>query len=342
MAFITSELDQNPLVVVCGADNNYSMPLAVTLYSIVANLEQGCTLCLYIIDGGISDESKQRINRVLNVRHVNLHLKWISPQNFTSLSHIKTLGWVTQAAYLRLLTPEILPKEFNKAIYLDSDLLVKANLKELWDQEIGDYALLACTDFGIPCVSSNLGIINYKELGLAPDTPYFNSGVLVMNLQRWREENISQQVIEYFQKYEKDVQMGDQEGLNAVLANNWGRLNPKWNVITNILFYDQWDDSPLKEEIRPIKQELIEKPYILHFAGIIKPWKLEYEHPARPLWIKYLQASGWFQPAESIIWFSKWYLRYYPWQFKNIFREFIFSLGLRKLWDSLRDYLGRK
>ncbi|WP_414575270.1 glycosyltransferase family 8 protein [Anabaena sp. CCY 9402-a] len=339
MTFVTPELDHNPLVVVCGADNNYAMPLAVTLYSALVNLEKGCTLYLYIIDGGITDQSKQRIQRVLNVEHIDLHLQWISPSNLTSLSHIKTPDWVSVATYLRLLIPDILPEIFKKAIYLDSDLLVKGNLKNLWNQEIANYALLACTDLVIPCVSSSLGIINYKELGLTPDTPYFNAGVLVMNLPKWREEEISEKVWHYFSENADYVRMGDQEGLNAVLANKWGKLNPKWNVISHILCYESWKDSPFKEEIRHIKDELIHKPDIVHFAGVAKPWKIGCDHPAQLQWIHHLQASGWFQTTESIVWFTKWFLRYYSWQLKVLIRKLIFALGLGKFWESLRAYV---
>ncbi|BCL38070.1 glycosyltransferase family 8 protein [Nostoc sp. MS1] len=332
-------LDNNSLVVVCGADDNYAIPLTVTLYSAVANLEKGCTLYLYIIDGGITKQSKQRIQRVLNVEHINLHLKWLSASSFTSLSHIKTPDWVSVATYLRLLIPDILPDHFDKAIYLDSDLLVKGNLKDLWNQEMGQHALLACSDLVIPYVSCNLGIMNYKELGLAPNSPYFNAGVLVMNLPRWREEQISQKIFRYFSEYPEYVRMGDQEGLNAILANNWGKLNPKWNVIAHILDYDNWIDSPFKQEIRPIKDDLLHKPYIIHFAGGEKPWKIGCEHPAQLEWISYLKASRWFQPIESLVWFTKWYIRYTPWRLKVLIRTLIFNLGLGKVWESMRTYV---
>jgi lipopolysaccharide biosynthesis glycosyltransferase len=339
MTPLTTELNHSPLIVVCGADDNYAMPLAVTLYSALVNLEKGCTLYLYIIDGGITEKSKKRLQRVLDVEHVDLHLKWVLPQDLPSLSHIKTLGWVTEAAYLRLLVPDVVPEQFNKAIYLDSDLLIKANLRYLWNQEMGGYALLASTDFGIPTVSSCLGIIKYKEMGFAPEMPYFNSGVLVMNLQRWREEKISEKVMQYFVEYEEYIQMGDQEGLNAILANDWGKLNPKWNVISNILSYEQWENSAFKEDIRPVKEELIHKPYIFHFAGIAKPWKIGYEHPAQLQWLHHLQASGWFKSTEGILWFTKWLIQYCPWQTKVLMRKTMFKIGLGKVWETARNYV---
>lgn len=311
---------QSPLVVVCGSDDNYAMPLAVTLYSALVNLEKGCTY-LYIIDGGISNRSKERLQRVLDFKHIHISIDWVIPPDLESLSDLQTHSWITTAAYLRLLIPNILPEQFEKAIYLDCDLQVEANLKNLWEQEIRRYALLAVRDLGTPYVSSRWGIAKYRELGLAPETPYFNSGVLVINLQRWRAENISQRVIEYLRKYHQYVHLGEQEGLNAVLANEWGRLDYKWNLISRILYYDQWEESAFKEEIRAIREELIHKPYIFHFAGGSKPWQIGCEHPQQLRWIRYLKESGWFARTESILWRAKWFTQYYLWQIKVLIKK---------------------
>lgn len=339
---VNTKSHQSPLVVVCGSDDNYAMPLAVTLYSALVHLEKGCTLYLYIIDGGISQSSKKRLQRVLSVEHVDLHLEWITPPNLALLSGLKTHEWITSATYLRLLIPDVLPEQFEKVIYLDSDLLVKANIKNLWKQEPGSHALLASTDFGTPYVSSNLGITKYRELGLEPDTPCFNAGVLVMNMKRWRTEKISQQVIQYLRDYEEYVNLEDQEGLNAVLSNDWGRLDPKWNVLSHIIFYEQWEESPLKQEIRAIREELIRNPYIFHFAGGSKPWQVGCEHPAQLQWILYLKESRWFGKSESIVWFTSWFMHYYLWVIKFVIRKVVFKVGLRELWGKLRTYALKK
>ncbi len=338
MDTLTTESHLSPLVVVCGSDDNYAMPLAVTLYSTLVNLEKDCTLYLYIIDGGISDRSKERLHRVLDVEHVDLRLKWVIPDDRASLSTLRTYEWVTAATYLRLLIPDVVPEQFKKAIYLDSDLLVEGNLRHLWNQEMGRHALLAVGEFGTPYVSSRWGITKYKELGLAPDTPCFNAGVLVVNLKRWREEKISQKVIQYLREYEKYVHLADQEGLNAVLAKDWGKLDPKWNVASHLLYYEQWEESAFKEEIRPIREELIRKPYIFHFAGGSKPWQIGCEHPAQLQWIGYLKDSGWFGPAESILWRGKWFMQYYLWQIKVLIRKGVFKVGLEQVWKKMRAY----
>lgn len=298
-----------PLVLVVGSDDNYAMPLAVTLYSALSNLAQGSRVHIYLLDGGIRPENRHRMERVVDVDHATVHLHWRSPDT-ASLEGLRTHEWITSATYLRLLIPDVLPDRFDKAIYLDSDLQVEADLTRLWNEEMNGQALLAVQGYGAPYVSSPLGIVKYEELGLLPDTPYFNAGVLVINVRKWREENVSQKVIQYVREYEEHVQMNDQEGLNVALANNWGALDAKWNVMNHIRKLDSWPPSPFKEEMRVRQADLLQNAHIFHFAGGSKPWQIGCQHPTQLRWTRYLWRSGWFTPAEAVRWFAEWYLRY--------------------------------
>ena len=91
-------------------------------------------------------------------------------------------------------------------------------------------------------------------------------------------------------------------------------------------------------EIRPIREELIRKPYIFHFAGGSKPWQIGCEHPAQLLWIRYLKESKWFEPTESILWRWKWFMQYYLWQIKVLIRKAMFKVGLGEVWKKMRAY----
>lgn len=314
---------QNSIAVVCGCDDNYTMPLAVSLYSTLVNLEPNTTIYIYIIDGGITDKSKAKLQRVLNVKHVDVHVEWVVPNNLSSLSQLKTHEWITAASYLRLFIPEVIPEQFDKVIYLDCDLQVEGNIKQLWDMEMGEYALLAARDMGTPYISSPFGIKKYQELGLKPDAPYFNAGVLVINLKRWRAEQISQRVTKYLQDYKEYVQLMDQDGLNAILSQDWGELDQKWNVVSHILNYDEWDESPFKNEINQRREALINNAYIYHYAGGSKPWQIGCLHPQQQRWVSYLKASQWFEPAESLLWQAKWLPQYYAWRMKRLVRQIV-------------------
>jgi lipopolysaccharide biosynthesis glycosyltransferase len=305
-------MKSNSLVIACGADENYAQPLAVTLYSTLRNLEAGeRSVDLYVFDGGISSESKERLRRVVaGTCAGSVHLTWVKPDT-SAFDDLFTREGISTSAYLRLLIPEHLPEEADRAIYLDSDLLVKANLTRLWDKPMKGQALMAVQGWGIPYVSSNRGISKYKELGLAPDTPYFNSGVLVINVDRWRQENVAERVCQYMRTYREHLNMCDQEGLNAVLAGHWKPLDPRWNVIGAPESLDEFPGSAYKKRVEPPRENGLFEPYIWHFAGpYSKPWMVGCRHPAQFEWMHCLRESGWYHLVEGAQRLGHWYARY--------------------------------
>ena len=305
-----------PIAIVCGADDNYAMPLAVTVYSALANLKPGWSVELFIVDGGIQAEKKHRIERVVGTSSAPVNLRW-ARVDMNAIADLPTHEWINTTTYLRLFIPDIVPANINKALYLDSDLQVERSITELWDQDLDGRALASVQAYGTPTVSFPLGIEKYKELGCPSDTPYFNAGVLLLNLDRWRNEKISDQVITYLREYREHVKMVDQEGLNAVLADGWKQLDLRWNVMSHLVNFDDWPESPFKEKVRPQREELMSEPYIYHFAGGSKPWQIGCNHPAQLQWIGYLWESGWFTPAERVRWFGEWFARYYWWHVKK-------------------------
>jgi lipopolysaccharide biosynthesis glycosyltransferase len=284
------------IVLVFGTDSNYVMPLAVALHSTLVHLDRDCSILLYIIDGGIGELNRRRIQRVVEASGADVCLNWVSA-DMSSLNDLKVSHHVTLATYFTILVPDLIPEKVHKAIYLDCDILVENSLKKLWQAEVDKYALLAVRDFLISDVSSSGGLSKYHELGLDPHMHYFNAGVMVLNLKRWRKKNISQKVMNYLQNFRDYLNFRDQEGLNAVLAGDWGPLDPKWNVGSSILYYDRWIDSNIKEEIRPVVKDLLRDPYIIHFTSERKPWNLDCEHPAKVKWRHYLEESRWFDPV---------------------------------------------
>jgi lipopolysaccharide biosynthesis glycosyltransferase len=305
MSKLSLKKKDDPLVLVFCSDDHYSILLAVAMHSALVHLENDCPISIYVVDGGISEINKRRIDKVADLSRKNPKLEWVNP-DYSLLKDLSIYGNVTFSTYLDLMIPHLLPERFNKAIYLDCDLQVETSLSKLWQEDIGDNAILAVQSFVTPSVSSPGGLPNYSELGYTPDTPYFNAGVLVLNLKKWREEEITHRVIEqqrqsgrYLEKiYEEDGYIvSEQYGLNAVLADDWRRLDPKWNVMSTIFYlkHEKGKTSPYQKELINRRAELLHHPYILHFTGP-KPWKLECSHPGKVKWRHYLSESGWFEP----------------------------------------------
>ncbi|MFM6075956.1 MAG: glycosyltransferase family 8 protein, partial [Dolichospermum sp.] len=181
-------LKNKQIIVVCAADNNYAMQVAVTGKSALANLQGDRKILLFIIDGGITNHNKQKILKSLDSE--KCQVKFLPQPDSLLGNNIeeinKRLGpdgktiakYVSIAAFFRLLIPEILSNELEKAIYLDCDLVVRGNLEQLWQTDLGDNYVLAAQDSWIPYVSNPNGLLNYKELKISSDSKYFNTGVL--------------------------------------------------------------------------------------------------------------------------------------------------------------------
>lgn len=281
------------IVLVCAADDNYSMPLAATTRSVVAHMKNPQKLSLYIIDGGISRVNKERI--IQNFKSEQINITWVKGKR-SQFKNMHTSSTITIAAYYRLLIPAFLPSGIEKAIYIDSDVIVRSDVETLWNQEIGDNYLLAVQDMGAPLVSSPRGLMNYQELGISADCKYMNSGVLVFNLKKWRQDNTSLAVINYLNDYKQYVRWSDQDGLNAVLAGKWGELDPRWNQMPYLFRFGSWQESPFSEEEY---NNLLNNPYIIHYSIREKPWKDNCIHPQKELFYEYLESSIWSKWKEE-------------------------------------------
>lgn len=271
---------KNVISVVCAADDNYAMPLAVMLRSAIENLNSQANLSIFVIDGGIKDANKHLILQSLEDRNQNI--VWLYPDQ-TLYDWAVSIEHLSEAAYLRLMVTDLLPEYLEKIIYLDCDLIVNSDLKELWDVDVKNYHIAAVQSSGIPFVSSPRDLIRYSELNIPPDHKYFNSGVLVINLSRWRTDNISQKAIEYVRDFGDTLVYADQDVLNALLSFTWKELDDRWNQQVPFLS----------------KPDSVKNAYIVHYISKHKPWNVPSRKDADELFLKYLAQTKW---SKKVFW----------------------------------------
>lgn len=271
--------ENQPIVVVCAADDNYAMPLAAMVCSVMDNLRDDCSVAFFIIDGGIKKRSKENILKTLKNKKCEVsflpNLSSYFDENFKEAVHYtitegQAKKHLTIETYYRLLIPELLPQTFEKAIYLDCDLVVDQDISLLWEIDLEDNYLLAAPDLWIHSIAAHNGLLNYQELGIKNiNAKYFNAGVVVVNIKKWRDENILRDATEYLKQNKEYIRFADQDILNALLVDKWGELDPQWNVTPGIYEYSSWEASPFSEGIY---NSIINEPNIIHFAAADKPW----------------------------------------------------------------------
>jgi lipopolysaccharide biosynthesis glycosyltransferase len=296
------------LIIVCGADDNFARPLAITLYSAISHLNSAVNADLYILDGGISKKNKKRIEKVLLKRN-GIKITWVTSER-EDLDALKKTDIISRAAYLRILIPEILPVQAERAIYLDSDIIVRKDLTEIWDEPFDGNLALGVQDYQFPYVSSKGALSDYEFLGLQPKTPYCNSGLLVLNICEWRINSLSLKIIDYLKKTQKL----DQDGINAVIGEKWKLLDPRWNVTLSSLgsFRNKMKLTSSEAEVE--QANLLENAFVIHYTSRYKPWYAKitwdglnylYHHKfSRNVYFHYMKMSQWYSVQYFTIWVS--------------------------------------
>ncbi len=259
------------MIIVSTTNDEYAQHLGVMLTSLLKKTKNRDAINIYIIDGNISADNKRKLNRV--VGRYKKEIVFLTPATSLkeALPEDSTIGYITKETYFRIFLPTLLDNTIKKALYLDCDLIVRKDISELWDVNVENHALGAVDESVLFGWDKKERLM--EELGMPTDAPYFNAGVLLLNLERWRETDVSNRLVEYLQLHPNLTYM-DQDALNAVLLNDWLPLDYKWNYTTY-----HWDPLPHI------------KPAIIHFCGWYKPWNSDIRFNKK--YFKYLQLSQW-------------------------------------------------
>jgi lipopolysaccharide biosynthesis glycosyltransferase len=262
-------------VIASAADGRYALPLAVMLRSAADALAPGSALVAYVADGGIGHDDRDRIRRALDDR---IEIRWVTPR-WDDLEGLPLWGRMQASTYHRLSVASWIPAETTRVIWLDADLLLLADVTRLAAEGLGGRTALAARDPLVPTVASRFGVAGHVGLGLRPDAPYFNAGVMALDLERWRDRDVEGRALAYLRRTGRGVTFWDQEALNAVLAEDWGELDPRWN----------W--SPTLD--RPVARAAASEARILHFSGMLKPWTFPGTGPHHDLYYSVLDETAW-------------------------------------------------
>jgi lipopolysaccharide biosynthesis glycosyltransferase len=177
---------------------------------------------------------------------------------------------LTAATLLRLQLPSVL-KGVDRVVYLDSDLIVLKDITTLYETDLSDFPLAACLDFWLTCAPSlappgwaaEEWLKFLREIvGLADHKTYFNGGVLVMDLERFRSNDLMRAAEEFLEEKNYKTVYVDQDALNHVINGAFVRLDPRWNVLGSRSPTDLGDAAAL----------INSDPWIIHYAGPHKPW----------------------------------------------------------------------
>jgi lipopolysaccharide biosynthesis glycosyltransferase len=284
---------------VFASDENHARALAVAVHSALDHLSAPEATEIYILEDGIADSSRDRVVRLVDA--AGAALQWVEVPEarlsmlesaLPSASQPNTAHHTTRVSWARVLIPELLPSYIRRAVYLDNDVLVRRDLSPLFELDLGGAALAAVGDFA---VASEPHPLWGDSAGR-----YFNSGVLVIDVERWRSASLASRVLAHASAQTRPFPYADQDALNAVVED-WCELSPEWNVQQGFL----WRPA-LTESLSRQRKTLYDRAAILHFTGASKPWHSDSTAPGTTKWVRELLRSGWYTRIESGIWFAGW------------------------------------
>jgi lipopolysaccharide biosynthesis glycosyltransferase len=304
-----------PIHVALAADENFAQHLGVAMMSLLHNINPDVALNITVIGDNLSAESVSRLKQIGVEKNVSITFLEADFDIYSGLIVKRHLSRVT---YTSFALPDIF--DVDKVLYLDSDILVRADISPLWKTDISEYYLGAVLDTYVNGLHGE-SMIDHR-LGLAAGENYFNAGILLLNLKKCRQDNVMKKAIN-FKLQNHDTTYHDQDGLNAVMHGRWFSLNPCWNIQTSafrLCYYGK--------HRRNLPQEIIESvrdPAIVHFTSPEKPWHYECSWPYVEEYFKYLALTPWkdYQPT--------------GWTFRKMIRKNR-RLFKRRLKSAILDY----
>lgn len=268
-------MNESMNVIYTAADGNYALQAQVLLLSLVKT--QKSRTRLIVFGNGWSVREANRLQSISNST-VDVELKSI---DLTKFADIKLTNKFPLATAYNVLAPKYLLAGETRALYVDADVVVTTDLSYLWSIDLVT-PVGAVLDAHIGWVSSPSMWRPWREEGLHPMAPYLNTGVMLIDVLKWNEMNLTEKVLDLLTRYE--LPCVDQDALNLALRGGFDQLPPRFNSMP---YHYMWkfryidaveSDSEIGLAIR--------EPAIIHFhrSFLGKPWTYGAIHPATQLW----------------------------------------------------------
>lgn len=280
----------------------YATLAGISIYSLLENTKDCQNINIYIVDSGISEQNKQKIQKMVDL--FGQKAFFVEMPSFEKVLGISIdAGRWNINVYSKLFAASILPVEVDKIISIDCDTIIMHSLKELWDINLNGAVVAGVNE----CMSQYYR----RNLGKQDKDHYFNSGMLVLNLEEFRKGNYEELFWKYMKRYGSSLAYLDQDLVNAVVPQQkMLLLDPKYNAITPIFCLDYRELIRMRNaSIYYAQDKYIDaqcNPYIIHFTTFfmneLRPWIEGSKHPKLDEFLKYKERSPW---ADEKMWKDK-------------------------------------
>ncbi|GHV46460.1 LPS 1,2-glucosyltransferase [Spirochaetia bacterium] len=281
-------------------NENYLMPCGVLMTSILYTNSK-TKITFHVISEKLSIKAKEKLQSVVAGHSAATIQFYYFEGNL--LEKLPKCDYPGIATYIRIFIPHILPKSIQKVLYLDCDMIVIDTLEPLWNTNIEQYSAAAAMDFAYN------DIRQFNRLGYTPNDGYYNAGMLLINLDYWRNNTISEKLLEFARTNPEKCLYADQDMLNKVLAGTWKKIPSQYNCMTPHFYIavDKWFiQTKYWDEVFYAR----ENPVIIHFSALLKPWHIEYDIPLKKTWLFFKRLTLWKNDKDYHVYYGVTLLKF--------------------------------
>lgn len=277
--------------IVCAVDERYLVGVCALMRSLGAHYRGEEPLRLIVLADGLTVAGSALLTDVGRSSRLAVEVRRVEE---SLVRRGWASGWVSDAVYLRLVIPDVIADE-PRVLYLDADVLVLGDVTPLLKHPLGGAPMAAVRDCQNPTVGRGWALPNCAALGVPTGRAYFNSGVMLLDLEVCRRERVFEAAQQFLTDHPAEVRFWDQDALNVAAGDRWTRLDRRWNTVALSPLAGRPGFVHHAEPVMPLADLLCDEyeAVILHFAGPDKPWSPDYPAgPLRDLYRRYCDAGA--------------------------------------------------
>ncbi len=287
------------MYVIYHSSDAFASVTGVSMLSLFENNQHMEKIHVLYIERGMTEENKSRLRQI--AQQYGRELEFMTMPNWSKKLDIQLRscksGWLG-FGYNRLFLTEFVPEDVDRVLYLDSDTLIEGPLDELWNVDFGECYMAGVDD----CLSATY----HKLVGLGEGGTYCNAGVLMMDLKKWREDNVLDVFIQTLKDNNGYFVFNEQSVLNSVFSGKVKILDQKFNV-NSLVYLFEYDELMKLRKPKDFSYdpetyyEARNHPVLTHFTGNFyvnrRPWVEDSDHPHKEAFLKYRAMTPWAKAA---------------------------------------------
>ena len=280
-------------------DNNYAYIAGISILSLMDNNKDADNITIYIVEDRVDNDNISKLKEI--VSEYGREIVFIpKPDLRPYLGDKIELHWWIENVFSRVFLQEVFKDypDIDRILYIDCDTLVLGSLDDLWNIELGDFVGAG--------VCEAMGNLHKKAIGLDEDDNYYNAGMFLIDMIKWKSLDIDRKASEFVRRKKGQLEYADESVLNGILSKKIIRLSPKYNLTSLTVYFTEDELKRYRKSFftypESQRQEALSDPRIVHFTSTYldnRPWVTDCHHPFSKKWNEYKEKSPWCEHSVS-------------------------------------------